>query len=76
MTCLRGCCPSPKEHYRSLRFFSAGLGPLHEKDRVLSQDLMAYKRLIGDGLEPAHIDGCWDMERRDATAAEIEGRPE
>jgi len=52
------------------------VGPLHRKDQALDRDLAAYKRLIGSGVEPAQIDGCHDLERTDASAARIEGRPE
>lgn len=76
MSCARGCCPSPGEHYRSLRYTKAAVGPLHRKDQALDRDLAAYKRLIGSGLEPAQIDGAHDLERTDASAARIEGRPE
>lgn len=74
MACSRGCCPSRGEHYRSLRYFKAALGPLHDKDRQLSKDLGAYKRLTESGLEPQRIDGCHHWERTDAPAHEIEGR--
>lgn len=74
MSCARGCCVDQAEHFRSLRFLSAGTVRENRRENVLSKDLAAYKRLIDNGLEPARIDGAAQLEARDATPAEIEGR--
>jgi len=62
MSCARGCCPSPREHYRSLTFVDHGQGSYHDRDRQLRKDLDAYKRLRKDGLQPAHVDGSAKLE--------------
>ncbi|MCA1842164.1 MAG: hypothetical protein LC792_03050 [Actinobacteria bacterium] len=45
----------------------------NRRDRQLSKDLGAYRRMIDDGFEPARIDGSADLEARQAPRHEIEG---
>jgi hypothetical protein len=62
VSCERGCCPSPKEHYKSLRFLDTGVGSYHQKDKQLAKDRDAYKRLRQEGLQPPHLDGSAKLE--------------
>lgn len=71
-SCERGCCPSPKEHYRSLRFVAKGEGTLHERDRQFQRDREAYRRLRQNGLQPPRIDGCAVVEQYATTKEEVE----
>lgn len=75
MTCARGCCPSPAEHYKSLRFLDRGEGSYHQRDRQLTRDRDAYKRLRMEGLQPRSVDGSHKVEATASTPAEVEGRP-
>lgn len=72
MTCERGCCPSPREHYRSLVFNKTGQGTVHDRERKLGADLASYKRLRDNGLQPPRIDGCSVLEKHAATKTEVE----
>lgn len=72
MTCERGCCPSPAEHYRSLAFYSTGDGTVHRREKQLAKDRDAYKRLREDGLQPPRLDGCDLIERVATTKEEVE----
>lgn len=73
MTCAKGCCPSPREHYKSLRFLDVGQGSYHQKDRQLAKDRDAYKRLRQDGLQPKRVDGSHRVEAEATTKAQVEG---
>jgi hypothetical protein len=75
-TCARGCCPSPKEHYKSLRFLDHGEGSYHKRDEQLTKDRDAYKRLRQNGLQPKGLDGSHYVETMARTEAQVEGRPE
>ncbi len=75
MTCARGCCPSPREHYQSLRFLDTGQGSYHQKDRQLAKDRDAYKRLRNEGLQPRSVDGSHYVEQTASTPEQVEGRP-
>ena len=46
-----------------------------EKDRTLSKDLAAYKRLRRDGVQPTQIDGSAQAEKLGQRHV-IEGRPD
>ena len=76
MSCDRGCCPSPKEHYKSLTFTYRGEGSYHQRDRQLAKDRDAYKRLRDEGLQPRSVDGSHRVEQTASTPAQVEGRPE
>ena len=74
MTCGKPCqCPSYREH-----LLSVGIGGspevqrIESSERVLRQDLDAYKRLRGQGLQPRSHDGAAHLERHAVTAAEVE----
>lgn len=45
---------------------------MDEKDRNLSNDMDAYKRLRRQGLQPPRIDGCRDLEKQAVTRDEIQ----
>ena len=75
MSCVRGCCPSPREHYASLSFVDHGQGSYHKKDAQLTKDRDAYKRLRTNGLQPKRVDGSYEVEARAKTEAQVEGRP-
>jgi hypothetical protein len=72
MTCERGCCPSPAEHYRSLSFYSVGEGTVHKREKQLAKDRDAYKRLRENGTQPARLDGCARIEQVASTKEEVE----
>lgn len=70
--CSRGCCPSQAEHYRSLVYSKAGIGTKHDRERKLSADMEAYRRLRKQGLQPPRIDGASVTEKHATTKAEVE----
>lgn len=76
MSCQRGCCPSPSEHFRSLSFVDHGVGSYHKRDESLTKDRDAYKRLRQNGLQPKGLDGSHKLEATAKTEAQVEGRPE
>jgi hypothetical protein len=76
MSCVKGCCPSPAEHYKSLTFVDHGQGSYHQKDRQLTKDRDAYKRLRNQGLQPRTVDGSHRVEATAKTEAQVEGRPD
>jgi len=76
MSCVRGCCPSPAEHYKSLSYVDHGQGSYHTKDRQLGKDRDAYKRLRQNGLQPKRVDGSARVEQTANTTAQVEGRPD
>lgn len=60
MTCARGCCPTQREHYRSLVFAT----PPAESDKFrggytkhFDADMDAYVQLRRDGVQPDRVDG-------------------
>lgn len=73
--CRRGCCPSPAEHYRSLRFLDHGQGSYHQRDQQLTKDRDAYRRLRNEGLQPKRVDGSHYVETMAKTPEQVEGRP-
>lgn len=75
MPCVRGCCPTPRAHFRSVNLTSDILVGGNKADQVLRKDLDAYKRLTDDGLEPNRIDGCYEKEVRGVDRHVIEGTP-
>lgn len=72
MTCAKGCCPSPREHYRSLRFLDTGKGSYHQKDKELARDRDAYKRLRNEGLQPKSVNGAHKLEAIAKTPNDVE----
>lgn len=77
MSCARGCCSSPREHYRSLvvgrsqpTVMSNGY-PLNQ-DGSDGRDMDAYKRLKANGLQPPKWRGSAELEKHATTAVEIE----
>lgn len=71
-TCAAGCCPSPREHYKSLAFVDHGSGSYHTRDRELAKDRDAYKRLRQDGLQPKRVDGSHRLEALAKTSDHVE----
>lgn len=67
------CCSSWAEHFRSIGTIGETTRHHNRRDTQLSRDLGAYKRLTEDGFEPARIDGCAQLEARQAPRHEIEG---
>ena len=71
MACTRGCCATPQEHWRSVAV-SAHATPtrrpdvvrVDETEKQWDRDGESYRRLRKDGLQPNHIDGSADFERR------------
>lgn len=74
MTCARGCCPTPKEHFRSVALTGGALVAGNNADRRLLRDMRSYRSMIDQGLEPKCMTGAADLEATARTAAEIEGR--
>lgn len=69
MPCSRGCCPTQRDHYRSIAFGASATPGRRavtvEKDAMEARwqkDMPAYKRLRQDGLQPPAIDGCSVLE--------------
>ena len=50
----------------------AGSEAMTKRDKVLDQDLAAYKRLRHNGVQPAHINGCAAIEKGAKEKIEIE----
>lgn len=64
MACSRGCCPSPRDHYRSIGIAAAalpnggaGVAAIDAKQRRWDRDLPAYRELRRQGYRPPGIDG-------------------
>ena len=79
MTCSRGCCESFAEHVRSINLSSSALpnrrreaARLSFKDRRMEEDHAAYRRLRAQGIQPAGLDNCAQMEKGARTRYEIE----
>lgn len=79
MTCARGCCPTQRDHYRSIAF-GASATPFRRADTVSKDamedrwhaDMPAYKRLKADGIQPQQIDGCAALEAHAEHRKQIE----
>lgn len=66
MSCARGCCPTPRDHYRSLVFGT----PPAESDKFaggytkhFDADMDAYRQLRKDGVQPPRVDGSAQLLR-------------
>lgn len=70
MSCSRGCCASPAEHFRSvgMRGFPSDTELMA---RQWDRDMPAYKRLRRQGLQPPGIDGCRQLEQVASMQQEI-----
>lgn len=79
MACSRGCCPTQRDHYKSVAF-GASATPFRRAEAAgktqmegrWDKDMPAYKRLRDDGLQPPHIDGCAELESRAEHQTQIE----
>lgn len=71
MSCPRGCCVDYKTHLRNVSIGSFPTAPTIT-ERRWDKDMPAFKRLVDDGLMPAHIDGSYVMEREAIHPKEIE----
>lgn len=72
MRCARGCCPSDRDHYRSIGVAIRALAAGNRADQRLAKDLKAYKSMVDQGLEPCTTEGAWELQ--DRPVHEIEGR--
>lgn len=79
MTCSRGCCPDQRTHYLSIGISATAMpsrkGPVIARlksDENFSKDGPAYKRLVKQGYQPDHIDGCAEIEQRAESRVEVE----
>lgn len=80
MACGKPCnCETYRDHLLSVGFAAAAMpsrkgavAHTEAKERVLRQDLDAYKRLRRDGLQPPQIDGSARIEKRATTASQVE----
>ena len=66
MSCARGCCPTQRDHYRSLVFGS----PPAESDKFdggytkkFDADMDAYAQLRKGGVQPEKVDGSAKLLR-------------
>lgn len=73
MACAKGCCDTQREHYKSIVFGSV---VTKEGTKAFDSDMDAYKRLRGDGVQPAAVEGSAFLERTASTVAQAESRPE
>lgn len=79
MPCSRGCCLDQLSHYQSIGISAAAL-PTRKKpviaklrsDENFAKDGPAYKRLVKQGYQPDHIDGCAEIEQRAESRLEVE----
>ena len=71
MSCVRGCCETQAEHYRSVRL-STGPTQTSRKESQLDTDLAAYKRLTQNGVKPKTFVGAAEFERKAQSKVEIE----
>jgi hypothetical protein len=46
---------------------------VNDTEKRWHKDMAAYKRLVGDGLQPQKIDGCAVLEKRAEHRHQIEG---
>jgi len=67
MPCSRGCCPTPRDHWRSVVIGSAPA----ESDkfdggytRKFDSDMNAYAELRKGGVQPERVDGSADLLRK------------
>ncbi len=67
MSCAKGCCESPREHYQSLVVAKGDTSPevldIRTRDAQLDRDRSAYKRLRDDGVQPNQVDGSAHLEQ-------------
>jgi hypothetical protein len=79
MTCARGCCSSPAEHYRSISI-SAAATPTRRPQAVstaraqkqMDKDHAAYRRLRAEGLQPPSTMGASLLEAKATNKFEVE----
>lgn len=71
MSCVRGCCESASEHYRSLALSGVDR-PERAKQRQSDADMDSYKRLRGNGVQPRSISGSAALERGAESTFEVE----
>lgn len=76
MTCPCGTCPSYAAHMRTIRPATKALVRGNKADQKVARDLIAYKALVDQGLEPHKLTGAYELARDAKSAAEIEGRVE
>lgn len=67
----RAMSPIDREKILSLGIKKASVG-IDRREKVLSQDLAAYKRLRTEGLQPPRVDGSAQLERDAVTPLEIQ----
>jgi hypothetical protein len=79
VTCARGCCASPAEHYRSIRIAAAATPTRRAStvaqeatERQMVTDTAAYKRMRAEGLRPAVTKGAALLEAKATNRFEIE----
>lgn len=71
MSCVRGCCPTQRDHYLSVAVRPA-VTPQARSESQLGRDLDAYKRMRKRGLQPKAIDGAAVAEARAESKFEVE----
>ena len=64
--------PFDIEKYRSISILGKRTQRANQKDSALSKDMAAYRRLRADGLQPAQIAGCAELEARATMPIEFE----
>ena len=76
MSCTRGCCATPAEHYRSLTFATGPVSTaIRETTRQFDADMDAYPKLLKEGIQPQRVGGSAELLKREAPKHVIEGTP-
>ena len=75
MSCSRGCCPTPRDHWLSVTISAAAtpsrkpeVQAVNDREKRWDKDLPAYKSLRKQGYTPERIDGCHDYVRTDGAS--------
>lgn len=75
-TCPCGTCPSYAAHMRTIGVATKALVVGNQADARVTRDLVAYKSMIDQGLEPKCMTGAYELCRDAKSVNEIEGRPD
>ncbi len=79
MPCGHGCCETYREHVASIGFAASAMPTRHahvaateQREKALSRDRAAYKRLRDDGLQPRSVRGADRLEKHADHRLEVE----
>lgn len=71
MSCVRGCCRTQHEHYRSV-VVRPIVSARAVQEKTEAADMAAYQRLRRDGVQPKAIEGAAVLERDASSPIEVE----